>query len=439
MNNNLGRFRFSLTTNAPPVVADPVPSPVREILSIPRQARLPAQTAAVFSYWRTTVAQWRAANQQIESLWAQWPAGTTSLTLWARDEPRDTHILKRGDFLQPTQPVAPGVPAFLNPLPPGAPLTRLTFAKWLVDRKSPTTARAIVNRIWQSYFGIGLVGTPEDFGMRSETPSHPELLDWLACELMDSGWHLKHIHRLIVTSATYRQSSAASPDWYQRDPQNRFLSRGARFRVDAEIVRDIALSASGLLATNVGGPSVFSPAPAFLFRPPASYAPFEWPEAAGADRYRRALYTFRRRSTPYPALQVFDSPNGDSSCVRRMRSDTPLQALTTLNEPLFVECAQALAGRVLREGGKTDADRVNYMFRRVLARLPDADERNALLGLLDRQRKRMEEGWLNPTEIATGKTEPPAALTDGLTPTQRAAFTVVSRVVLNLDETITRE
>jgi hypothetical protein len=209
--------------------------------------------------------------------------------------------------------------------------------------------------------------------------------------------------------------------------------------VDAEIVRDIALSASGLLATNVGGPSVFSPAPAFLFRPPASYAPFEWPEATGADRYRRALYTFRRRSTPYPALQVFDSPNGDSACVRRMRSDTPLQALTTLNEPLFVECAQALASRALSEGGKTDADRVNYMFRRVLSRLPDAGERNALLGLLQRQRKRMEEGRLNPAEIATGKSDPSALPSDGPAPTQLAAFTVVSRVVLNLDETITRE
>ncbi len=439
MNNNLGRFRFSLATNAAPVVADPVPSRVREILSTPREARSPAQVAAVFSYWRTTVGQWRDANEKIESLWAQWPAGATSLTLIARDEPRETHMLKRGDFLQPAKAVTPGVPAFLNPLPPGAPLTRLTFGRWLVDRKSPTAARAIVNRIWQSYFGIGIVATPEDFGMRSETPSHPELLDWLACELMDSGWSLKHIHRLIVTSATYRQSSAASPDWYARDPENRLLARGARFRVDAEIVRDIALSASGLLATNIGGPSVFSPAPAFLFLPPASYAPFEWPEATGVDRYRRALYTFRRRSTPYPALQVFDSPNGESACVRRMRSDTPLQALTTLNEPLFVECAQALASRALSEGGKTDADRVNYMFRRVLSRPPDSDEQKALLGLLDRQRKRMEDGWLNPVEIATGKTEPPAALPGGATPTQLAALTVVSRVVLNLDETITRE
>jgi hypothetical protein len=438
MNNNLGRFRFSLTTNSGPVVADPIPAPVREILAIPQSERSPAQVAAVFRYWRTTVSEWRDANQRIDSLWSEWPAGTTSLTLIARHDGRDTHILKRGDFLQPLKPVTPGVPAFLNPLPADAPPTRLSFGKWLADRKSPTTARAIVNRIWQTYFGVGLVNTPEDFGNRSETPSHPELLDWLACELMDNGWSLKHIHRLIVTSQTYRQSSAASPDSYERDPQNRLLSRGSRFRVDAEIVRDIALSASGLMTTNVGGPSVFSPAPAFLFKPPASYAPFEWPEAAGPDRYRRAVYTFRRRSTPYPALQVFDAPNGDFACVRRMRSDTPLQALTTLNEPLFIECSQALAGKTLREAGATDADQVNYIFRRVLGRLPDAAEQKSLLGLLDRQRKRMADGWLNPSEIATGKSELPS-VPAGSTPTQLAALTVVSRVVLNLDEAITRE
>src|SRR5579872_4619007 len=215
MNNNLGRFRFSLTTNAGPIVADPVPAPLRDILAIPQQDRTLAQVATVFHYWRTTVSEWRDVNEKIESLWGQWPVGDTTLTLIAREHGRDTHVLKRGDFLQPTKEVAPGAPAFLNPLPPGAPPTRLTFGKWLADRKSPTTARAIVNRIWQTYFGIGLVATPEDFGMRSETPSHPELLDWLACELMDNGWSLKHIHRLIVTSATYRQSSAAPPEMYE--------------------------------------------------------------------------------------------------------------------------------------------------------------------------------------------------------------------------------
>ena len=438
MNNNLGRFRFSVTTNAGPIVADPVPKAVRDIFAIAKEKRSPAQVAVVFSYWRTTVPEWKTENDKIEVLWKQWPEGTTTLSMMARADTRDTHILTRGDFLKPTKVVEGGVPAFLPPLPKNVAPTRLTFAKWLVDKKSPTTARVIVNRVWQTYFGIGLVNTPEDFGMRAETPSHPELLDWLACELMDHNWSLKHIHRLIVESAAYRQSSKVTPEMYERDPANRLLARGPRFRVEGEIVRDIALATSGLLTTNVGGPSVFSPAPAFLFQPPTSYAPFEYPEETGPNRYRRALYTFRRRSTPYPALQTFDTPNGDSSCVRRMRSNTPLQALTTLNETVYIECAQALAARVLADGGTTDDARVTYAFRRVLGRAPAADEKEELISLLQRQRQRIADGWLNPNEIATGSAQP-KKLAEGATPTQLAAYTVVSRVLLNLDEAITKE
>jgi mono/diheme cytochrome c family protein len=462
MNNNLGRFRFSATTNDAPAVADPVPRAVREILALPRDRRTPLQVAVVFSYWRTTVGPFQEANQGIEALWKQWPEGSTALTLVARDEQRQTHILKRGDWLKPTEVVGPGVPAFLPGLsvsdaPPGS---RLALARWLVDQRSPTTARVIVNRLWQAYFGIGLVSTPEDFGMQSEAPSHPELLDWLACELMkptvpmdarsknangprtseaSRPWSLKHIHRLIVTSATYRQSSVVTPELYAQDPYNRLLARGPRFRVEAEIVRDVALEASGLLNPKLGGPSIFSPAPAFLFQPPASYAPFPWKEETGADRYRRGLYTFRRRSTPYPVLQVFDAPNGDFACVRRMRSNTPLQALASLNETIFVECAQALARKALSEGGQTDAERIGYAFRRALARQPTDDERAELLSLLVKQRDRIAAGWVNANEIATGKNEAPADLPQGCTPTQVAAYTVVSRVILNLDETITKE
>jgi hypothetical protein len=314
----------------------------------------------------------------------------------------------------------------------------------------------VVNRLWQAYFGTGLVSTPEDFGMQSEPPSHPELLDWLARELMEPtsdnevrnsalalgtrpAWGLKHIHRLIVTSAAYRQGSKVSPDLYARDPANRLLARGPRLRVDAEIVRDIALSASGLLNDKIGGPSIFSPAPEFLFQPPASYAPFPWKEETGPDRYRRALYTFRRRSTPYPVLQVFDAPNGDSSCVRRLRSNTPLQALAALNETVFVECAQALARKTLAEGGHTDVDRLTYAFRCALSRVPKADEKAELIALLEKEKTRIAEGWVNANEIATGKDEPPADVPRGATPTQLAAYTVVSRVLLNLDETITKE
>jgi mono/diheme cytochrome c family protein len=466
MNNNLGRFRISVLANTPDASADPVPKRVRDLLGTPISRLSVSQFETVFGYWRTTVPEFKEANEKIEALWKEWPNGGTTLTLVARDQSRETHILKRGDWLKPQNAVMAGVPEFLHPLHPDTsesgrlidglanpPGSRLTFARWLVSKRSPTTARAVINRIWQTYFGIGIVTTPEDFGMQSEPPSHPELLDWLACELMkptikgggplskseENPWSLKHIHRLIVNSATYRQASKVTPELYTRDPYNRLVARGPRLRVEGEIVRDIALSASGLLNPKVGGPAIFSPAPDFLFQPPASYAPFPWKEETGADRYRRAVYTFRRRSTPYPVLQVFDAPNGDFSCVRRMRSNTPLQALASLNETVFVECAQALAKRTLEEGGTTDDDRITYAFRRALSRTPDPDEKKELLSLLEKQRHRIQDGWVNPNEISTGKNEVPKALPKGATPTQFAAYTVVSRVLLNLDEAITKE
>ncbi len=437
-NNNLGRFRLSLTT-APGAVADPLPANVRALLGVPRGERTETQEQILFRYWRTTAPEWREANAKIGELWRQFPEGSSQLVLQAREEPRETHLLIRGDFLKPGKLVQPGMPAFLHPLPAGAPLDRLTFARWLVDRNSPTTARAMVNRIWQGYFGTGLVATSEDLGTQSEPPSHPELLDWLAVEFMDHGWSLKHMHRLIVTSAAYRQSSNVTPELYTRDPYNRLLARGPRFRVDAEVVRDIALASSGLLNPEIGGPSVYAPAPAFLFQPPASYGPKIWKEEAGPERYRRAIYTFRYRSVPYPALQVFDAPNGDFSCVRRARSNTPLQALTTLNEPLFVESAQALALRTVREGGRTDADRLTYAFRRCLARTPTEKEAQVLLGLLHRQTDRFSGGARNPWDLAAANPADPPPLPAGTTPAQLAGWTAVSRVLLNLDETITKE
>lgn len=247
------------------------------------------------------------------------------------------------------------------------------------------------------------------------------------------------MQRLIVTSATYRQNSNVSEELYTRDPYNRLLARGPRFRVDGEIVRDIALSASGLLNSGIGGRSVMPPAPAFLFQPPASYAPFPWIDETGPEKYRRAIYTFRRRSTAYPVLATFDVPNGETACVRRTRSNSPLQALAILNEPIFVECAQALARRTVAEGGASDESRITYAFRRAVARTPTPSEMNELISLLHKQEKRLGDGWLNPGEIATGKTEVPANLPPGTTPTQLAAYTVVSRVILSLDETITKE
>jgi hypothetical protein len=326
-----------------------------------------------------------------------------------------------------------------SPLPAGAPPTRLSFARWLVDRDSPTTARSLVNRIWQAYFGTGIAATTEDLGTQCEPPSHPELLDWLAVEFMESGWRLKNLHRLITTSATYRQSSRVTPELLARDPYNRLLARGPRFRVDAEIVRDIALTASGLLVPKVGGPSAFPPAPAFLFQPPASYGPKVWFEATGPDRYRRALYTFRYRSVPYPMLQAFDAPNGDFACVRRSRSNTPLQALITLNEPIFLECARALAQRAVRDGGSTDSDRLTYAFRRVLARPPDEREASILLDLLHKETRRFDRPGAHPWELAANDPNKPPALPPGVTPKDLAAWTAVARVLLNLDETMTNQ
>jgi len=422
-NCNLGRFRLSITA-APDPKADPLPAGVRATLDIPEEKRTKAQQAAVFSYFRTTVPEWRAENDQIEDLWRRHPEGSTQLALEERTAMRPTHMLQRGDFLKPDKAVTPGVPSFLPPLPEG-PATRLSFARWLVDRKAPTSSRAIVNRVWQSDFGTGLVATSEDFGSQADTPSHPELLDWLAVEFMDKGWSFKSLHRLIATSATYRQSSKVTVDALVRDPANRLLARGPRFRADGEIVRDIALAASGLLNPKIGGPSVCPPSPASLYLPPVSYGPKVWNEEKGENRFRRAIYTFRYRSVPYPALQAFDTPVGEASCVRRTRSNTPLQALTLLNEPLFVECAKGLGAKTLKEGGTTDTDRVDYAFRRCTSRAPSENERKVLLDFLAKQKERMAAAPERAKSLGDGP--------DG------AAWTALARVLLNLDETITKE
>lgn len=455
-NHNLGRFRLSVTSETNAVV-DPLPPSVRDILSIPPEKRSVHQTAAVFSYWRTTVPEFKEANEKIALLWEKWPEGAVTLTMAARrgqgayDEKKPTHMFRRGDWLKPGKQVTFGVPAILHELPEDADDSRLTFARWLVDGKSPTTARVAVNRLWQTYFGIGLLETPEDFGVRAPEVSHPELLDWLAMELMEPRtpapgefrsdlvpWSLKHIHRLIVNSSVYKQSSKVEPELLGKDQYNRLLARGSRFRVEAEVVRDVALAASGLLNPAMGGPSVMPPAPTFLFQPPASYGPKIWNEETGPDRYRRAIYTFRYRSLPYPVLQTFDAPNGDFSCVQRLRSNTPLQALASLNEVLFLEAAQSLARRAI-EQGDSDAERITYAFRSCLSRLPDADELQQLTQLVARQKSYIAEGWINPAELATGKSEAPPKLPNKATPTELAAYTVMSRVLLNLDETITKE
>lgn len=421
MNHNLGRFRLAVTSSGD-AVADPLAAGEGE--------------AAQFAAWRRSVPEWKQFNVEIEGLLRQHPEGTTQLVLAERGDMRETHLLQRGDFLKPGKTVEAGTPAFLHAAPEGAPGNRLTLARWMVDRKSPTVARSIVNRIWQAYFGTGIVATSEDLGKQAETPSHPELLDWLAVDLMDNGWSLKKLHKQIVMSNTYRQSSNVSEALQAKDPYNRLLAHGPRLRVDAEIVRDIALAASGLLNPKVGGPSVYPPAPEFLFQPPVSYGPKNWYEEKGPNRYRRGLYTFRFRSVPYPMLQAFDAPNGDMSCVRRARSNTPLQALTTLNEPLFLEAARALALKTVREGGTADRDRLRFAFRRVLSRPPSDKEADLMLTLLGKQTKR-DTG--NAWELAAEDPANPPQLPAGVTARDLAGWTTVSRVLLNLDEAITKE
>jgi mono/diheme cytochrome c family protein len=443
--NSIGRYRFSVTGAEKPI-ADPLPSDVRAIVSVPAAKRTPEQRDQVFSYWRTTVPEWQEENRRIEALWQSHPQGTSQLVLHEKAKHRETHRLERGSYLTPAEIMSPNVPQFLHSLDTGHATktpTRLDFAHWLADRRSPTTARSIVNRIWQAYFGIGLVATTEDLGTQGEPPSHPELLDWLAVELMEHDWSIKHIQRLITSSATYQQSSVATPQLVARDPKNRLLARGPRYRVDAEIVRDIALSASGLINPKVGGPSVYPPAPSFLFVPPASYAEKTWLVDTGPNRYRRALYTFRFRSVLYPALQNFDAPIGDTACARRAQSNTPLQALTMLNEPMSLECARALVQRVLAETGNSDSQRIADVVRRCLARDPQPEEVDSLHKFLDRQKKRFTEEKIDPWPLVAGdeKSESvrKAKLPPGSTPAEVAAWTALARVVLSLDETITKE
>ena len=436
-NHNLGRFRLSVTTD-PDAAADPLPAKVRELLGVPA-SRAAQQTREIFSYWRTTVEDWSGVNAEIDELWRRHPEGTSQLVLNERSRARLTKILDRGDFLSPKGEVESGVPSALHALPEGERLGRLSFAKWLVSPESPTTARAIVNRIWQAYFGRGFIASPENLGTQAEPPSHPELLDWLAVEFMENGWSFKHMHRLIANSATYRQSSRMTPELQNRDPYNILLARGPRFRIEAEVVRDITLAASGLLNLEMGGPGVYPPAPEFLFLPPVSYGPKVWNAESGRGRYRRSIYTFRFRSVPYPVLQTFDAPDGNAAVIKRERSNTPLQALTALNEELFMESARALALKTLRETSGNDAERLRYAFRRCLTRQPSRAESGVLLDILRAQQERFEDGELDPWQLAANNPEQPPALPRGTTAAQLAAWTAVSRVLLNLDETITKE
>lgn len=353
------------------------------------------------------------------------------------DTPRPAHVLIRGQYDKPGEPVGPGVPAVLPPLPPAEKTNRLTLARWLVSPEHPLTARVSVNRFWQQLFGLGLVRTSEDFGLRGEWPSHPELLDWLAVEFVESGWDVKRLLRLLVTSATYRQSSRVTPELLERDPENRWLSRGPRHRLDAEVVRDSVLFVSGLLNLQMGGRGVRPYQPPGIWEAvgytTSNTARYE--QDHGPALYRRSLYTFWKRTAPPPFMVLFDAPSREQCTVRRERTSTPLQALALMNDVQVVEAARHLATRMWREGGNADRDRLAYGFRLVTARAPTSLEADVLVENLELQRLRYRaDRAAAQALVAVGESPVP----EDVPVTELAAYTLVANLLLNLDEFVTK-
>jgi hypothetical protein len=352
--------------------------------------------------------------------------------------PRETHVLLRGAYNAPGEKVEPGVPDnLLGAWPAGAPKNRLGLARWLTAPDQPLTARVAVNRLWQQIFGQGLVKTSDNFGMQGEWPSHPELLDWLAREFVDSGWNVKALSKRMVLSATFRQDSAAAPELIARDPDNRLLARGPRFRLPAEILRDQALAISGLLKQRLGGPSVYPYQPEDLYKGivvAADYPGTRYVMSKGDDLYRRSVYSFWKRTVPNPAMTVFDAPDREVCVVRRSATNTPLQALTLLNNPIFVEAARKLAERALHEGGASSEARVAFAFRLATSRLPDAVEQE----ILQQQLKEMLTAYRADESAARALIAVGESPRDATIPAaELAAYTAVANIILNLDEVIT--
>jgi mono/diheme cytochrome c family protein len=383
----------------------------RNAMNVAFDARGEDQRKVAFEAFVEQAPAAKTTRQKIATMRKAAPKAVTTMVVRERSKPRDTHLFIKGDFTRLGDPVQPGVPKALPRLASSASSpNRLDLARWLVAPDHPLTSRVAVNRIWQTYFGRGLVETDNDFGTQGSPPSHPELLDWLASEFVARGWSVKAMHRLIVTSATYRQASIVRPDLARLDPDNRRLARQSRLRLEAELIRDAALSVSGLLTPTIGGPSVFPPQPDGVMS--QGQLRRDWTASAGPDRFRRGLYTYFWRATPHPSLVVFDAPDATRACTRRMRSNTPLQALTLLNDQASFEFAEALGDRVLREGPSDNPGRLNLAFRLALARKPSETELRRLTALLDDARAADPE---------------------------REAWTTVARVLLNLDEFITRE
>ncbi len=363
----------------------------------------------------------------------------TAMVMGELKKPRESFVLARGDYRNPTDKVQPGVPAILPALDAGAPLNRLTLAKWLVRPDHPLTARVAVNRFWQMYFGTGIVKTQEDFGVQGEPPVHPELLDWLATEFVRSGWDVRAMQRLIVTSATYRQSSRVTPELLEKDPENRLLARGPRFRFPAETIRDTALAASGLLNDQIGGPSVLPYQPKGIWEELAfgdGYSAQSYEQSSGRDLYRRGMYTFWKRTAPPASLATFDAPDREKCTGRRALTNTPLQALVLLNDTTYVEAARALAERTLREGGADDKSRVAYAFRLVTARVPSGKEAGVLRQLLEAERLTYAKDPQAAVKLVTvGESE----YDKRLSVPELAAWTTVASTILNLDEAVTKQ
>ncbi len=424
-----------------------LPAPFRKILKeVPSTNRTPAQVAGLREQY---LARFHAGSreaftplttelQQVRKQRNEREAMIPSTFVWKdMEKPRDSFIMLRGAYDKPGEKVTRGVPAVLPPLQTDGTPTRLDFARWLLSPEHPLTARVAANRLWQQFFGEGLVRSTEDFGSQGEVPSHPDLLDWLALHYRDNGWDTKAFIRLLVTSSTYRQSSRVTPDLLARDPDNRLLARSPRFRLDAEQLRDNALFVSGLADLTMGGKGVNT------YQPPNIWEPVgfvgsntrDYKQDSGSALYRRSLYVFFKRTAPPPFMTSFDAPNREGSCARRERSNTPLQALQLMNDIQHFEAARNLAQRMLAEGGPTPAERIGFAWRTVLSRQPAPDELSVvsqtLAQHLDRYRQAPDEA---AKAIAFGESPVPP----GLDPAELASYTLVANLLLNLDETLTR-
>lgn len=435
-NHVLGHFRLSATDETRVADWARTPATVIDALRIASAARTPAQQETITQHFLGLTPELEATRKQLADVQKQLtelkPDTVPIMQELPAAQRRVTKLQHRGNFQDLGQEVHEGTPAAFPPIPAGVPVNRLSLAKWLVDENNPLTARVIANRYWEQLFGIGIVSTSEEFGSQGDQPFHPELLDWLATELHRQKWDMKAFLKTLVMSAAYRQSSRVTPELTQLDPDNRLLARGPRFRLSAENVRDQALFAAGLLSNKMYGQPVKPPQPSIGLSA-AFGAGIDWQTSAGADKYRRGLYTTWRRSNPYPSMAAFDAPNREVCTVRRIRTNTPLQALVTLNDPVYIEAAQAMARRMVSQGGATTADRALYGFRLCLTRPPHPEELQRIIALYEKSLARFQK---SPEEARRMATEPLGAAPDSMNISELAAWTVVGNVLLNLDETL---